>query len=672
MNFRLQGTDGIRGPVCHQFPNHHHPVEWFQRKGELTPAFFQLYAYTLGKLLLNFSLAQRKDRVVIGWDSRDPSGLFDRAAVHGLQITGLQPITVGILPTPAIAYHMLSTQACAALVLTASHNPADQNGIKIFLGFTGLKFLPVDDVQLTQLLLEQPWPLPIESVLSPLKDESQQARQGFLKFLEQAADWTWLRETASSIRILTDSAFGACQTILPEFQSSLSQLDHLHANSSQPINQNSGVADFEGHHWIDAEALRQAPWDQHAVPQTLWEAQLQSPEVLHLAWIFDGDGDRCFVIVADPLQHGLRILGGDALMLLLGEHLRRTNQTQQFINTVESDLEATQRAQQSGFCLQQCPVGDKWLLLEAFGSSLKALQQRSLEFDPTIQQALLKLQDDWQQMKEQGNPSALALTLAWRQLHSLAPKLELCRGTFTLAGEESGHTIIPARVGKRDFFLGNGPLTALFATQAIWDLWKQDRSSFYQRLATLQPHGFRSTSPVYYVDKTLLLNEVFRAELKICMEALAQERFANLEMFWVSLPEDPELLMLQLRQNQLLQVAIFVRNSGTEDKLSLYVQGSRGHQSQLEPIVEELYWLLLTRCKSIESSWHQAERSLLLDLAQDHEPRWPSQDAVQVRLFHELRNKQKLLSGTLEAPRLTALGQRYARFLQTPSEVQGR
>ena len=118
MGIRLQGTDGIRGPIQKHLPPTENPVKWYLQTGEITPEFFQLYTYSTCSLLRNFGLTEISNSIVVGWDSRDSSGAFNNAAMLGILQAGLTPHSVGILPTPAVALHMLSTQAAAAIVLT--------------------------------------------------------------------------------------------------------------------------------------------------------------------------------------------------------------------------------------------------------------------------------------------------------------------------------------------------------------------------------------------------------------------------------------------------------------------------------------------------------------------------------------------------------------------------
>jgi len=317
MGIRLQGTDGIRGPIQQHLPPSEHPVKWYLQTGEITPEFFQLYTYSTCCLLRKFGLTELSNIIVVGWDSRDSSGTFNNAAILGILQAGLAPYSVGILPTPAVALHMLATQASAAIVLTASHNPADQNGVKIFLGSSGLKLFPADDESLTEFLLKQPWPLPSSSIFHDICDASEAAQKNFIAHLLQNQDFEMILDQPESINIITDSAFGACQVIVQHFPKSWSIFQHYNSDCSNEINRFSGVADLEGTRWLSEQHLKNSQWKDHTALHQLFQNLQKNPKSLHLSWIFDGDGDRCFILVADSTRQGIHILSGDALMLLV-------------------------------------------------------------------------------------------------------------------------------------------------------------------------------------------------------------------------------------------------------------------------------------------------------------------------------------------------------------------
>jgi phosphoglucosamine mutase len=376
MGIRLQGTDGIRGPIKQDLPPSENPASWYLQSGEITPGFFQLYTYSICLLLRKLGLAEINSRVIVGWDSRDSSGAFNNAAMLGILQAGLKPCRVGILPTPAVALHMLVSNASAAIVLTASHNPADQNGIKIFLGSTGLKLFPSDDESLTEIVLKQTWPITITGSFYDFIDEAKIAKTNFVKHLFQNIEFSTILDQPESINIITDSAFGACQVIVEYLPKIWRIFQHLNADCSQEINRSSGVADLEGIRWFSSHSLEEDQWKDHAVLHKLFQNQQQNLNVLQLSWVFDGDGDRCFILVADPFRQGIHVLGGDALMLLISSESAIEGKNKYVFNTIESDLEASNRTLRKKFNFRQCAVGDKWLLLEAFASRLRTIKKK--------------------------------------------------------------------------------------------------------------------------------------------------------------------------------------------------------------------------------------------------------------------------------------------------------
>jgi len=127
---RLQGTDGVRreikqAKVCPGWT----PQQVFLEKGWITEEFMELYAYCYVK---NQKRA-KKSTIVIGWDPRDPSGIFTEAVVRGVRKAGGKALILGVVPTPLVPLFMQYEGADGGIMVTASHNPKDQNGIKLFL-----------------------------------------------------------------------------------------------------------------------------------------------------------------------------------------------------------------------------------------------------------------------------------------------------------------------------------------------------------------------------------------------------------------------------------------------------------------------------------------------------------------------------------------------------------
>lgn len=116
---KLFGTDGIRG-VANHYP--------------MTPQF----ALQLGISATNRLSAEGEVKIVVGKDTRVSSDMLEAALMAGITSAGGNVLKVGVLPTPAIAYLTKSLSAQAGIVISASHNPYDNNGIKFF-GPNGLK-----------------------------------------------------------------------------------------------------------------------------------------------------------------------------------------------------------------------------------------------------------------------------------------------------------------------------------------------------------------------------------------------------------------------------------------------------------------------------------------------------------------------------------------------------
>jgi phosphoglucosamine mutase len=670
MGIRLQGTDGIRGPIQQNLPPCEHPVKWYLRTGEITPEFFQLYTYSTCCLLRKFGLTELSNIIVVGWDSRDSSGTFNNAAILGILQAGLAPYSVGILPTPAVALHMLATQASAAIVLTASHNPADQNGVKIFLGSSGLKLFPADDESLTEFLLKQPWPLPSSSIFHDICDASEAAQKNFIAHLLQNQDFEMILDQPESINIITDSAFGACQVIVQHFPKSWSIFQHYNSDCSNEINRFSGVADLEGTRWLSEQHLKNSQWKDHTALHQLFQNLRKNPKSLHLSWIFDGDGDRCFILVADSSRQGIHILSGDALMLLISSDSESKSQNKYIFNTIESDLEASSRILGKKFNLRQCAVGDKWLLLEAFDSRIKTLKEHLRKFSGAKKNLIDEIQNTLVEMKKLGRPSAFELTRLWRNLIKEIPEANQLSTDFFLGSEESGHVILPVTHNKELVFLGNGPLVAFKATEILYKRWLLNPEEFFKNIEALQPQGTRVTLPIYYVVKEKLLEPRFRDELCQIIQESAGNLYPEFIQDWINLPEDNELLMLQLKDKNTLKIAIFIRNSGTEDKLSLYIQGNGIFDAALNELSREIYWHLLCHCKNRNSNWYQSEAQIMVELLKESPViSWPENPVTKARLLHEMRNKQKFITGGPENLELTEMGRRYAQFLSDDADI---
>ncbi|MBF0170973.1 MAG: hypothetical protein HQK87_07795 [Nitrospinae bacterium] len=334
MGVRLQGTDGVRRVVRpHDDPTIAGltPQEAFLRHDVITAPFLELYTFCRVRQLLESGVIRPSDPVVIGWDTRDPSGGYTGAAVAGLRKAGVTVHSVGVAPTPLIPLYQRSVGAAAGFMVTASHNPSTYNGVKIFTR-TGLKLLPGDDVALSARILDTRWeeiaPLP---PTGPLVDAGDDARALFTRLhLDPANSRIVDRTAVANHTLVVDTANGALSGLAADVlrKAGFGNVIPVNDDPAQPINIRSGVADIEGLTLITPDQFngggRFAGY--HALETLLHEGQkareaARRGERVIAAAIFDGDGDRFYRVEYDPFDDVLRVLSGDESSLLQGKAL---------------------------------------------------------------------------------------------------------------------------------------------------------------------------------------------------------------------------------------------------------------------------------------------------------------------------------------------------------------
>jgi len=690
---RIQGTDGIRGPVCRlEDSSSSNPLAALLNEGVMTEEFFELYTYAYCQELLEADFASALDLVVIGWDPRDLSGRFNEAAVRGIRKAGLTAVVVDILPTPAVSLYQLHVGAACAFVLTASHNPADQNGIKIFLGHSNLKLFPEDDKRLTSRCLSIDYQeLRNAPLLGELRNDQQAARKLFLDFMADQNNH-WLSDhNLAGITIIVDVANGAFSPIIAELLKNVAaDIVITNADPAQGINLRSGVADLEGVDYISAKEIDEGVFSAYETLRQMLskgrdqQDRLRNSSDLVLGFVFDGDGDRCFLLCYDPFQDGILVLGGDVLAFFQASYLQQKHNWSQpslFVNTVESDLGAGRAVQQAGFETMQCAVGDKWILWQACFYNWQARQEYYQdkitvpEFKIMLEQANAKLG----QMVNNSAFDALSATQIIMTLENWIRENiggELVKSTykhaaqqqhnyFAIGSEESGHVITLAKMSSGDatlpVFIGNGFKCALNSLAAILALRVPNNTSeFFAWLRNPYPSGFQKSLPVYYVDKSLLdEGSALREELKEIL--LAELKWPEMKVEIVKREEEPEMLLLNVLQNGLPVAAIFVRNSGTEDKLALYLRSKSGLAGRLETLADKIYPFLLSAFKNRTNPMAQAEHAILSCLKDEAKQTSDLQlnniaNISPERLLHEMSSRQKLIRKNGELCNITELG----------------
>jgi phosphoglucosamine mutase len=312
---KLFGTDGIRG-VAGEYPLDKKTV------------------YAIGRALGDHLPAGPR-RVVIGQDTRESSGWIADTLTAGLRDSGVETASAGVVPTPAVAYLAHTHGFSAGVVISASHNPWRDNGIKVF-GGDGYKL--ADEIELEieteifALLSANAAPATDTSVSPSLPGDSN-LRTDYLNWMAR------LLPGADHLRIVVDCANGAATTVAPEiFKRSGAQVEFTHrVPDGRNINENCGAL----HPEIVAREVIARTAD--------------------LGICFDGDADRA--LFADGNGH---VVNGDAVMLLLARELQRRGElaNDTVVATTMSNMGLEIALRESSIKMLRAPVGDKYVLEE--------------------------------------------------------------------------------------------------------------------------------------------------------------------------------------------------------------------------------------------------------------------------------------------------------------------
>ena len=671
----LQGTDGIRGRVAEdEILQGQNPLAVYMDSGFLTPAFFERYTYAFGCLLISSGLADTRNRVVVGWDPRDEAGNFNQAAMSGLLKAGLDVVKIGVLPTPAIPLYMIYSGAIGSVVLTASHNPSDQNGIKLFTGFTGLKFLPIDDEKLTSTINEQQ-EIDIQSMpeLGQMVDESKNANELFVSYHRDPAN-SWINDEEFSDTILfIDASKGATSGVVEEIFSSYKFREVFFTNMKGAINENCGVADIEGNERISASDVleKNAKFGNYETLRLMFSTaestkEVQSGEIKLTALVFDGDGDRCFRLDYDPGTTELIVSSGDILGIhqarfLLQKHGSDINNGI-FVNTVESDLKTAISAGQLGYISAITGVGDKWILLKAVTDKLRAEADADIDTGPAVLDYLDKI--------DQGSGvSALHLSTKWKKYLNASKIVTAPPYQFQLGIEESGHSISPGfiTVGQESIrcFAGNGIKSGLNSLiSASRNLSDFSGADWFANLAQPYAPGVKETFYIYYVVKSRLLSKSeFRKDLQIFLNTEFRSIFpTHYQSEVVYFPEEDSMIYCQITLDGAAVGAVFVRNSGTEDKSALYLRGEPDLSAFLHTLGEKVHLYLLNNLKDRTSRFTDFQINFLKaiaagDSAEDYLSNYA--DIPVDRIIKEIELKERLIINSGGRVQLTEKGKRF-------------
>jgi phosphoglucosamine mutase len=320
---QLFGTDGIRG-VAGEYPLDRQTV------------------FAIGRALgQRLSAREPHARLLIGQDTRESCGWISSVLAAGLATSNVKVVSAGVITTPGIAYLTCANLFSAGIVISASHNPWQDNGIKIF-GANGYKLSDELEHEIEADIfahIEQ-----LAEGASAAAASTGDMLPGEKQLREQYADWLAAFVAAtdfSKLRVLVDCANGAASTIAPlVFRDCGIAADFLHTEpNGRNINAGSGALYPE--HVAQGVAGAKGKYD--------------------LGITFDGDADRA--LLSDAAG---QVVNGDGILLLAARDMKThvTLHNDMVVATTMSNMGLEAALRRSGIRMLRAPVGDKYVLEE--------------------------------------------------------------------------------------------------------------------------------------------------------------------------------------------------------------------------------------------------------------------------------------------------------------------
>ncbi len=282
--------------------------------------------------------ASSQHRLLVGRDTRESGEWIGRELAHGARTAGCHVTSAGVISTPAVAYLTREGLYDAGVVISASHNPFEDNGIKVFSG-AGEKFTERIEREIEREVADRSWSVPDgEAPAIDDQDLSGPYLEHARKALPGAGD-------LGQLRVAMDCANGATSHLAPRLFAALGFDVELIGCS--PDGRNINLACGSTH------------------PAPLSEAVVARRCRLGIA--FDGDGDRAIFV-----DHTGRVVDGDAIMLLAARHLKSAGRLRNnaIVATVMSNIGLEIALRESGIGLVRCPVGDKYVMEELIARDL--------------------------------------------------------------------------------------------------------------------------------------------------------------------------------------------------------------------------------------------------------------------------------------------------------------
>ena len=315
---KLFGTDGVRGLA----------------NSELTAGL----AFDLGRAgAFVLTKENKAPNILIGCDTRISGDMLEAALTAGMCSVGANVLAAGVIPTPAVAYLVRKYDLDAGVMISASHNPFWDNGIKFF-NSEGYKLKDELEAEIEGLICNGlgDLPAPVAKDVGR-RSTANHALADYIGFLQSVACGEKGWQTLSGLKIALDCANGAAYQAAPKLFEALGA--HIGVINNTPsgvnINENCGSTYMESL----IQFVREGGYD--------------------IGFAFDGDADRCFAV-----DESGEIADGDMIMAILGCHLRDKGLLKQntIVATVMSNLGFFLMAEENGLNIEKTTVGDRYVL----------------------------------------------------------------------------------------------------------------------------------------------------------------------------------------------------------------------------------------------------------------------------------------------------------------------
>ena len=368
MTPNLFGTDGIRGLVNVDILSEEKAIENLHHKREVSPSLMRLIGEVLGRI--HDTLPGNGSSIVIGWDQRPDNQLLAEYLTLGLQISGCKVIQIGVCATPTLHYATLHQAARIGCMITASHNPVSDSGLKVFDAY-GFKTTPELENEIS-LIAEQ---LSQEEREIDIVEHKRLAKPSIdhshTKWA-QNLHVNWLTERLENFTnlfgklnqsenfniaqpLLLDSSKGSAANWFSEWLDTNLGISSIEVSQkAQFMNHNCGAGDMSP---TQTWTFEQAKQDSHLLLTQLEPAKAGTI----VAAALDGDGDRCLIIQAT--EEGFKVIDGDAIADTVVNAGTKNSGNWTLAASIESDLSllsGLDRFPQTVSSIETA-VGDRWL-----------------------------------------------------------------------------------------------------------------------------------------------------------------------------------------------------------------------------------------------------------------------------------------------------------------------